>query len=198
MDQNFVWNSHFQYVSKKISSYLWLLSQIRSHLTEQHRLLYYNAYIKPHLEYCYIVWGNSSNFNTYRIEKLQRRACKLILGKDYTTLVDARNYLHVLSFEETIFIHKAKTMYKIATNSAPIYLNELFRMRDSGSNPNNSQLNLRNFIIPKPKMNLFKNSFSYSGALVWNSVPLWIKKPDSIKSFTKHCLEWMKYDNTSQ
>ena len=136
MDHNFVWNNHFQYVSKKISSYLWLLSQIRSYLTEQHRLLYYNAYIKPHLEYCCIVWGNSSNFNTYKIEKLQTRACKLILGKDYTTLEDARNYLHVLSFEETIFIHKAKTMYKIATNSAPIYLSELFQIRDSGSNPN--------------------------------------------------------------
>ena len=192
VDHNFVWNNHFQYVSKKISSYLWLLSQIRSYLTEQHRLLYYNAYINPHLEYCCIVWGNSSNFNTYKIEKLQRRACKLILGKDYTTLEDARNYLHVLSFEETIFIHKAKTMYKIATNSAPIYLNELFQMRDSGSNPNNSQLNLRstsnrNFLIPKPKINLFKNSLSYSGALVLNSVPLWIKNSDSIKSFTKHC-----------
>ena len=33
----------------------------------------------------------------------------------------------------------------------------------------------RNFLIPKPKINLFKNSFSYSGALVWNSIPLWIK-----------------------
>ena len=141
VDQNFVWNNHFQYVSKKVSSYLWLLSQIISYLTEQHRLLYYNAYINPHFEYCCLVWGNSSNLNTYKIEKLQRRACKLILGKDYTTLEDARNYLHVLSFEETIFIHKAKTMYKIATNSAPTYLNEQFKMRDSGSNPNNSQLN---------------------------------------------------------
>ena len=30
VDQNFVWNNHFQHVSKKISTYLWLLSQIRT------------------------------------------------------------------------------------------------------------------------------------------------------------------------
>ena len=38
---------------------------------------------------------------------------------------------------------------------------------------------------------------SHSGALVWNSVPLWIKNSDSVKSFTNHCLEWMKCDSTS-
>ena len=45
---------------------------------------------------------------------MQRRACKLSLGKVYTTFEDVRNYLmYVFSFEETIFIHKAKKkMYK--------------------------------------------------------------------------------------
>ena len=78
VDQNFVWNNHFQHVSKKISSHLWLLSQIRTYLTVQHRRMFYNAYIKSHIEYCCVVWGNSCSFNAYKIEKLQRRACKLI------------------------------------------------------------------------------------------------------------------------
>ena len=39
VDQNLVWNSHFQYVCKKIASNLWLLSQIRIYLNEQHRRL---------------------------------------------------------------------------------------------------------------------------------------------------------------
>ena len=65
VDQNFVWNNHFQHVFKKISSHLWLLSQFRTYLNVQHRLLYYNAYIKSHIEYCCIVWGNSCIFNAY-------------------------------------------------------------------------------------------------------------------------------------
>ena len=54
-----------------------------------------NARKKTHLEYCCVVWGNSSNFNMYKTEKLQRRACKLILGNDYTTLENARKQLHI-------------------------------------------------------------------------------------------------------
>ena len=202
VDENLFWNNHFQQVSKKISSYRWLLSQIRTYLTKQHRLLYYNAYIKSHLEYCCVVWGNSTNFNTYKIEKLQRRACKLILANDYTTLENARKQLHILSFEETMFIHKAKIMYKIANNVAPIYLIDLFQIRGNANNLNNTQLKLRsmsnrNFLIPKPKINLFQNTFSYSAALVWNSIPLWIKNSSTIESFTNNCLKWMNSNSIS-
>ena len=150
-------------------------------------VLYYNAYIKPHLEYCCVVWGNSSNFNTYKIEKLQR-ACKLILGNDYTTLENACKQLRILSFEETMFIHKVKIIYKIANNVAPIYLTDLFPMRGNANNLNNTQLKMsnRNFLIPKPKINLFKNSFSYSGARVWNIIPLWIENSGTIESSTNN------------
>ena len=91
-------------------------------------------------------------------------------------------------------------MYKIAHKTAPIYLTDLFQMRGNGNNLNDSQLNLRstsnkNFLIPKPKTNLYKSSFSYSGALVWNSIPLWIKNSSKIEPFTNNCLKWMKCDS---
>ena len=196
LDENLVWNNQ---VSKKISSYLWLLSQIRTYLTKQHRLLYYNVYIKPHLEYCCVVWGNSSNFHTYKIENPQRRTCNLILGNDYITLENARKQLHILSFEETMFIHKAKIMCKIANNVAPIYLTDLFKMRGNANNLNNAPLKLqsmpnRNFLIPKPKS---LKTLSYSGALVWNSIPLWIKNSSTTESFTNNCLKWMNSDSIS-
>ena len=163
VDKNFVWNNHFRHISKNISSHLWLLSQIITFLNVQHRLLYYNACIKSCIEYCCVVWGNSCNFNAFKIEKLQRRACKLILGNDYTILDAARKQLRILSFEETVFIHKAKVMNKIANNAAPIHLTDLFQMRGNDSYLNNSHLNLRstsnkNILVPKPKLSLFKNS----------------------------------------
>ena len=52
VDENLLWNIQLLHISKKVSSYLWLLSKIRQYLSIEHRLLFYNAYIKPHLEYC--------------------------------------------------------------------------------------------------------------------------------------------------
>ena len=49
------------------------------------------------------------------LEKLQRRACKLILGKDYSSLQDSLKQLDMLSLEEMIFTNKAKIMYNTGT-----------------------------------------------------------------------------------
>ena len=99
VDENLMWNNHFQPVSKKVSSHLWLLSKIRSYLSVEHRLLFYDAYVKPHLEYCSVVWSNTPNYNINRISKLQRRACKLILSHEYTGLQEALERLDILSFD---------------------------------------------------------------------------------------------------
>ena len=126
VDDNLMWNNHFQHVSKKISSYLWLLSKIKSYLSVEHRLLFYNSYIKPHFEYCSTVWSNTSSGNINKITKLQRRVCKQILAEDYTDFQEALKRLNILSFDQVIFLNKAKLMYKIYNNIAPVYLHELF------------------------------------------------------------------------
>ena len=43
VDENLSWNNHYQQVSKKVSSYLWLLSKLKTYLPHEHRLLYYNS-----------------------------------------------------------------------------------------------------------------------------------------------------------
>ena len=43
VDNNLSWNNHFNFLSKKLSSYMWLLSKIRIYLSTEHRVLFYNA-----------------------------------------------------------------------------------------------------------------------------------------------------------
>ena len=99
-------DNHFQHVSKKISTYLWLLSKIRFYLSVEHRLMFYNAYIKPHFVYCSTVWSNTSSGNINKITKLQRRACKLILSQDYTDIQEALKRLSILSSDQPFFLIK--------------------------------------------------------------------------------------------
>ena len=152
----------FNHISKILSANLWLLSKIRSYLTSKHRLLFYNAYIKPHIEYCSVVWCNTSNNNINKINKLQRRACKFILAQDYNGVEASLKQLDILSFNQSVFLNKAKIMFKvykfINDNIAPSYLQELFHMRDV--NMNNTTSNLRsvaqnNYIVPQAKCKIF-------------------------------------------
>ena len=179
VDENLSWNDHYQHVSKKVSSYLWLLSKIKTYLSREHRLLFYNSYIKPQFDYCSVIWSNSSNFNIDKINKLQRRACKLILLHEYVSLNESLEQLDILSFDQNVFLTKAKIMYKIYNNLAPGYLHEMFQMRNvnlDGTVSNLRSVANKHYVLPQAKCNLFKGSLSFSGVLIWNSLPLDIKK----------------------
>ena len=78
-------------------------------------------------------------------------------------------------------------MYKIAYNIAPSYLINLFQMRNVSDDTISSlrSVDNKNFLVPKPKINLFKNSLTYSGAIIWNSIPLEIKNSNSLNIFCK-------------
>ena len=98
VDRNLQWTNHFQYVCKKISSSIELLSKIHSYLSMEHRSLFYKANIQPHINYCNLLWGNSSNYNVSQITKLQRRVCKIILGTEYSDRDSAQRRLNIFVF----------------------------------------------------------------------------------------------------
>ena len=196
IEENILWNVHFQYISKRLYSDLWLLSQIRLFLSIDDKLLFYNAYIRTHLDYCCDVWGNSTNYTIQKVIKLQRRACKIIvIGREYTHLEEALNRLKILSFDKSVLLHKTKVMYTIANYVAPTYLTDLFHMRNI--NADNTVSNLRSvaniyIVIPKPNINLFKNNLAYSGAVIWTSIPMESKVATTINAFINKCTALMK------
>ena len=68
-------------------------------------------------------------------------------------------------------------------------------MRDI--NLDNKTSNLRsiahtNCLLPQAICSLYKGSFSYSGVVVWNSLPTSIKLATSLDTFVKKCTEWLK------
>ena len=176
IEQNLQWNDHFPVVCKKMSSYIWLMSRISSYLKSEDRLMFYKAYIVPHLNYCNIIWGNSSNNNVNKITKIQKRAFKTILGNEFTDFEGAKTVLNVQSFEESWFLNEANVMYNII----PSYVCDMFQRRsDSTINTILRSVSNENFVIPNPTLNIFKESLSYSGAAIWNNISYKVKNCSS-------------------
>ena len=57
-------------------------------------------------------------------------------------------------------------------------------------------LNLRDssnkFVVPLPRNNYLKNSFRYSGAVLWNGLPSTLCQAEPIHSFKFGCREFFK------
>ena len=71
-----------------------------------------------------------------------------------------------MSFDQSVFLNKAKIMYKIYNNLAPSYLHEMFQMREGNLDSTLSNLRSvanRHYVLPQARCNLFKGSLSFSG-----------------------------------
>lgn len=193
IDNNLTWSYHINFLIKKISSYLWLLSKIKEYLTIKNRVKFYKSYIQPHLDFCNVIWGNTSQRNLLRLYRLQKRACRIILNYEIDNMVNSFYKIKVLTIYERIFLRKAKFMFKVFIQETPLYIRNMFEptvINNEARILRSSSIN--NFVIPKPNKELFKLSMSYSGTLIWNILPEYIKLSNNISTFHNRCIKWMK------
>lgn len=197
IDNNLTWAEHVSKMAKKMSTNIWLMSKIKYYLSLEHRLIFYKSYIQPHLDYANIVWGNTTKNNLMQIEKLQKRACRVILDFNVSDVYQSLNDLKIMTISERVFFRKAKFMFKISKELTPEYIYEMFTRRQHTSDGGGESLMLRsmaaqNFILPKPHKELYKGSLAFSGPIIWNCLPYSVKSAPSVESFHNRCLQWMK------
>ena len=147
---------------EKMSTNIWLLSKVKNYLSKEHRVMYYKSYIQPHLDYANIVWDSTSKTNLLRIERLQKRTCRIILDYNIDNVYQSMNDLKIMSVSERIFFRKAKFMYKVSNGFTPEYINIMFSKCQDNRNASDSQIlcsmTADNFILPKPNTELYKGS----------------------------------------
>ena len=169
---------------KKCNSLLYLLNRIKHYLPITTRKLFFNAYVLPHIDYCCTVWENISSNLTDSMIKLQKRAARIIFDKDIDTpSADMFAELNWMKFPDRVTYQKSVLMYKIFNNLTPSYLQEFFTFT-SDIHQRSLRSNSYNFLyIPKPNIELYRNSLSYSGSKIWTVIPDQVKQSTSIAEF---------------
>ena len=64
---------------------LGLIKRTFTHLTKESFLILYKTYIRPHLEYCVLIWNLYLAGNIDKLDQIQQRATKLVQELAYTT-----------------------------------------------------------------------------------------------------------------
>ena len=184
VDKTLSWSLHVDAVIKKCSSLLYLLSRIKIFLSIPLRKLFYNAYILPHLDYCCVIWGNCDSALIDKIVKFQKRAARLILDKDiHFPSQELFSLLNWQTFPERVRFQTAVMVYKIVNGQAPIYLQNMLIPTTNIHNRELRSSSHLQFYPPKPNSEILRKAFSYSGSIVWNSLPSHIKSAKSLNQF---------------
>ena len=78
IDEELSFSEHITTVCKKVSQRIGLLKKIMNYLPLKQRLLYYNALIRPVINYASVLWTNCDKESLRRVLKLQKRAARVI------------------------------------------------------------------------------------------------------------------------
>ena len=93
----------------------------------------------------------------------------------------------MLPLKEVLYINKCSLMHTILSKSAPEYLHSTFTL-----NPRHAD----KFLIPTPRINLFKSSFHYSGSVLWNSLPPHLRSKTNQNTFRNYLFEHFRRKGT--
>ena len=142
--------------------------------------------VQSHFDYCNVVWGNCAKTLSDKLQRLQNRAVRVLTNTCYDA--DANQLLKELGWDN-LETHrqklKAEMVYKSLNGLAPNYLSSRFIQRSDVITAYNLRDSDGKLAIPLPRTNYYKNSFGYSGAVLWNSLPSAARQATSLTSFQR-------------
>ena len=164
-----------------VASGIEAIKRIRHRVPRATLHLIYHALLQPHFDYCNIVWGNCRITLLNKIQKLQNRTARVLTYSNYDAnaghLFELLGWKNLASQQQ---IQGATMVFKSLHGLAPDYLCSKFERRETAYNLRDSENKLN---VPLPRTNYYKNSFSYSGATLWNSLPRDIRQAESLELF---------------
>ena len=136
IDETLRWHPHVQKISNKISRILGIIGRLKKFLPTNILRLMYNSLVLPHLQFGILAWG----FNMGRLEKLQKRAVRIINCQKYSAHTDPLfKKLSLLKLNNLFRLNVLKLYYKFHKGLLPIPVANIFRY-DTG----NDHYDLRN------------------------------------------------------
>ena len=193
VDQHLSWKNNTEKLCKKLSSGIGAIRRLREYLDKDSLLSVYNALVQPYFNYCCEIWDVFGTTQSNRLQKLHNRAARIITRS--SNEVNQKNVLDKLGWQtldEQRQKAKAKLMFKVLNNQGPKSLTNLFTSKSTETPKYNLRGISSNVCIPKPRTNSLKKSFSYNGAVTWNSLPTDIKESKSVAQFDRKIATYYK------
>lgn len=176
---------HIDNIIRKCSRWIGVIWKLQRKYPRHSLENIYLSYIRPVIEYCHIIYDNTSEKNAQRLESLQRKAAIACTGAYVNT--SHNRLLHELgwpSLRERRKNAKLIMAFKLVNNLTPPYLTGILPPTRQQS----STYQLRNpqdITIPHTRLQLFKKSFLPSSIALWNSLSEDTKAMPTLPAFKR-------------
>ena len=156
----------------------------------------YKSIVLPHLEYCDTVWDTCAGYLKDTVQKLQNRACKIILRRDRLAHTnDIHRELKLWKLHERRKFHCACVTFRCKNELVPSYLSNIYQPISDIHHHSTRYATAQNLFIVGSSTESGKSMFKHRSVILWNSLPAHLKNCHSLPSFKRAYISW-KNQNT--
>jgi hypothetical protein len=183
LDEALKWYDHTCKVANNLSRKFGMLSKIKNFVSKETLKMVYNLvckriynFVQPLLIYGIHLWGATFEKGLTRIQKLQKKAIRLLTGAKKMDHSEPRlNGLGILKLDDLYKLHTACLVYDCLNKDAPAQLQGLFSYiadgtRTSTRSQTNKPLDIKVAQSNKKPGPVLGSSFIFKGSELWNNL----------------------------
>ena len=164
----------------KATAVLGLVRRHFKNLDKEDFLLLYNAYVRPQMEYCVQAWSPGLVRDIQCLERVQRRATKLVRGMRNKSYEDRLKALGMNSHEKRRLRGDLIETYKILTGKEKIDMEGFFQFADRDHGLRGHGLKL---FVQRARTETRRRFFSHRVVSEWNRLPQRVVEATSTNCF---------------
>ena len=133
--------------------------------------------------------GDRYKDDTGRLNKLQKRAARIILKADFMTPSDTLfTSLNLMRFEHRVLYFQYLLMFKCMKGMAPSCLNKMFKFRKDLHTYGTRSSSQNKLHSPKCNVESFKHSFHFLAVSLWNNLEPSCQNIQTLASFRQYLI----------
>ena len=168
IDRNMKWNNHVIHISSIISRNIGILNRSRYFLNTKHRYLLYNSLVLPYLNYCCLLWGNTTKTLLNKLFVLQKKAVRFIDNQPrlaHSTPIFAK--YKIIKVSDIARQQIIVVMYNVINQNTPSSISSLFTLAQPNQRETRS---VKHFTEIFTRKSYRTTTIAWLGPRLWNTM----------------------------
>ena len=187
IDEHMLLDNHLRFTAKKAFYYFSKVKKIRKLLSFHNLKMISQFYIISHLNYCNSIYYGITKSRINYLDRILRIIVRMIYGfkrKDHNSITECLTSLGWLEMTNYSAYRILCLTYTALNAKQPRYLYDIIKLKENTCRLRSSN----SLLLSNQKFNLDtygKRIFSVSAPVLWNNLPLHLRRCNSIKTFKK-------------
>lgn len=172
IDSRMSWTKQIDEMLKKMGRAMAAIRYCKIYLPRHLIKQLMEALVLSQLDYCTVIWSNTSECNLNRLQVAQNKAARIVLNCSYRTRVcDMLSMLNWLPVKSRLYYSLLGFARKVITTRTPVILFKNFKFSQDGHEYVTRQSSVGRFLLPVYRTGAGQRTLHYRAMVAWNSLP---------------------------